>query len=138
MYRKESPFYSTAPLFGIAITSDGAFTYLTDLLGDSAEVLDLTTDTFVDSIPVVDQPRDIAISPAPVGPNNPVPSLIISGKCERNIFLTETDLINIIEWSAPSNNTIPQNYKIYRDSTLIATIPGDKPRVFEDHNPEEN
>jgi len=134
----------TAPLFGIVITSDGAFAYLTDLIGDSAEMLDLTTDTFVDSIPVVDQPRDIAISPAPVPPlppvipDNPVPFLTISGTCKRDSVLTETDLINIIEWSVPSNNTIPQSYKIYRDSKLIATIAGDKPRVFEDHNLKKN
>ncbi|MCP5504781.1 MAG: YncE family protein [Chlamydiales bacterium] len=130
---------AATPLFDIAITSDGAFAYLTDIVNDTTELLDLTTDTFVDSISVVNQPRDIVITPVlSVFPDNPTPFLTISGAYKRDHFLTETDLINVIEWSAPSNNTIPQSYKIYRDSKLIATIPGDKPRVFEDHNRKKN
>ena len=64
--------------------------------------------------------------------------LTASGKCQKNEFLTQTDLFNVITWFPPVGTaSLVVKYKIYRDmglTDLIAIVPTSQPRQFEDHN----
>jgi hypothetical protein len=71
--------------------------------------------------------------PAPSPPAN------LRGRQVRNRFATQTDLVNIITWRAPSSGETPVAYKIYRDATLtelIKTVRADGRHKFKfkDHN----
>jgi hypothetical protein len=59
----------------------------------------------------------------------------------KNRFATQTDLVNILSWQAPSSGEVPVLYKIYRDpqlTQLAGTVSGNKSFrrefTFEDHN----
>ena len=59
----------------------------------------------------------------------------LSGRQVYNKFLSQTDIINILKWSAPTG-TSPVSYKIYRDAALtqlIETVPGSQTQ-YKDHN----
>ncbi|NGX53725.1 MAG: hypothetical protein K1000chlam4_00442 [Chlamydiae bacterium] len=63
----------------------------------------------------------------------------MTGKAEKNIFLTQTDHYNIITWSA-LDGPAPLNYRIYRDAsltTLVAQVSASTLR-FEEHNRKKN
>jgi 6-phosphogluconolactonase (cycloisomerase 2 family) len=57
-----------------------------------------------------------------------------------NRFLLQTDLINLITWSAPASGS-PAAYNIYRDpalTQLIAIVPATSPLQFYDHDRQPN
>ncbi len=67
----------------------------------------------------------------------PLPPTHLSGCQVANRFASQTDLVNIIKWKAPSDGTPPVAYYIYRDfdlTKLAAIIPADKKLRFKDHN----
>jgi hypothetical protein len=65
-----------------------------------------------------------------------LPPTNVKGCISQNIFLTQTEILNIITWNAPIGIT-PTSYKIYSDANLtnlIATIPGTGPLLYTVHN----
>lgn len=61
----------------------------------------------------------------------------LEGIQKANRFATQTDLVNILTWKAPSQGTVAVAYKIFRDShlnKLLAVISSQQPLKFEDHN----
>lgn len=65
-----------------------------------------------------------------------LPPNLVQGAQMRNVFLTQTDSINYIAWTAPYGQT-PVSYKIYRDSALtnlLATIVATEVLHYYDHN----
>lgn len=63
------------------------------------------------------------------------------GKQVANHFATQTDLINIISWKAPTSGPAPVSYGVFRDASLIqkiASIPGSGPFEYKDHNRHKN
>jgi WD40 repeat protein len=74
------------------------------------------------------------LSAGPSSPQN------LAASRTSNVFLLQTDLINLITWSAPTSGT-PVAYNIYRDATLIdliAIVPATSPLQFYDHNRQPN
>jgi WD40 repeat protein len=74
------------------------------------------------------------LSAGPPSPQN------LAASRTSNVFLLQTDLINLITWSAPTSGT-PVAYNIYRDATLIdliAIVPATSPLQFYDHNRQPN
>jgi hypothetical protein len=67
---------------------------------------------------------------APLAPTS------LQGTQVRNRFFTQTDIINVITWSAPESGTAPTSYQVYRDNvnTLIGTVSASQPLRFADHN----
>lgn len=123
---------NTTPTF-LAFTSDGFKAYISAISAPSNQVLVLST-TFnivIDEV-FVETPTAIAIQ---TGAEPPV----VSGRSGKNIFLTQTDIFNIISWTAP--DFTPQSYEIYRNAALTdlaGCVPASAPLTFEDHNREEN
>ena len=73
--------------------------------------------------------------PTPVLPPSPVRGSIKKAKAR---FATQTDLINVVEWHAPRNDSSIVAYHVFRNSSLrhsIASISANRHRLqFEDHN----
>jgi len=63
---------------------------------------------------------------------------VLSGQQVKNQFATQTDLVNIISFKAPTGGAAPVLYRIYRDaslSILAGTVPSNGPLItFQDHN----
>lgn len=100
--------------FAMTITSNGFTGYITNLDGNSVSIM------FIKSPPVLINPP-----------------LSLTGCKTQNIFLTQTDFINFLVWSAPITGTAPIQYNIYRDSALtelVATIPANGALQYYDHN----
>lgn len=61
----------------------------------------------------------------------------ITGLSQSNVFFTQTDYINTISWTAPTEGTAPTSYNIYRNAgltDLAGTVLATSPLVFYDHN----
>jgi len=79
--------------------------------------------------PTANVSQNVSIPPSP--PTKP------KGFQKSCRYPTQTDLINVLEWSPPSNGELPVAYRIYRDAALtdlVATIPASGRLKFEDHN----
>jgi len=78
---------------------------------------------------------DAPIPPTPSSNINPPVDLM--GKQIKNRFLTQTDIVNIITFSAPVSGLTPVAYRIFRDlelTDLAATVSANGKLKFEDHN----
>lgn len=64
-------------------------------------------------------------------PEMPAPPFEFTGKQTINRFLTGIEYINTLYWTA-STDTTTVSYRLYRDNTLIATIPASGPYTYED------
>lgn len=149
---------------GIAITPDGRYAYATnyntlyagsgytDLTAGqgTVNIIDIATNTVIPPTIVVGQSPD-AIAIAPNGQfayvsnytSNTMSVIALQsfyitaqGCKTENVFLTQTDVINRLIWSA-AGTSLPVSYSIYRDAALtdlVATIPATDPLVFLDHN----
>lgn len=65
------------------------------------------------------------------------PPTHLRGRQIKEEFATQTDIINIIKWSPPTQGETPSSYRIYRDEALtqlLADIPATAPLKFADHN----
>lgn len=85
----------------------------------------------------------IASYSVPVSGNSSGPSSPQNVTASRtsNVFLLQTDLINIIAWSAPTSGNTPVAYNLYRDpalTELIGIIPATSPLQFYDHDRQPN
>ncbi len=59
------------------------------------------------------------------------------GKAFLNAFLMQTNLMNMITWTVPTNGVTPTRYELYRDAALtdfIATVPATSPLQYYDGN----
>ena len=117
---------------GIAMTRDGTFVYIaTD--NDTVRVIDTATNTLLPTaIPVGSSPKGLAATPLPIS---------AQGKSQKNTFLIQTDIFNVITWFPIKPTSVPMQYKIYRDAeltNLIATFSDSSSRRFEDHNLRKN
>lgn len=116
----------------------GGILYVTDFTLNVVYVIDASTGIVTDTIAVAVNPTSIAITPdAPL----PVqPPLALYGFRTKNRFLTQSDLINVISWVAPSDGPSPVSYLIYRNSLseLIGTVSANEPLKFFDHNRKKN
>ncbi len=70
-------------------------------------------------------------------PPFPLPASNLVGGVLKNRFAMQTDRINHIEWQASTDPTVV-GYHVYRDGTLIATIPPNAPLMYNDHNRRKN
>ena len=80
-------------------------------------------------------PYPLAMIPSPQSP------FAAMGCQVRNIFLSQTELFNLITWKAPVSGPVPVSYKIYRDAgltDLIATVPATGPLQYADQNLQQN
>lgn len=79
----------------------------------------------------------------PTPPENLFPPEHVRGHQTKNRFATQTDIINILTWRAPSRGIPPVKYQIFRDAALthlVATLPADAQSKFKfkDHNRREH
>jgi len=66
-----------------------------------------------------------------------LPPINLKGKQVKNKFATQTDLINVITWSANPLGALASGYKVFRNKALTdlaATIPASGLLQFDDHN----
>ena len=99
----------------------------------TVSIIDIATNTVtgVVSNPNFAGPFPVATLPAPQSPIN---QFACKTKSE---FLTQTDFINKITFSAPISTFVPTSYQIYRDAALtdlVATVPANGNLCFKDHN----
>lgn len=71
------------------------------------------------------------------GNNGPAAPQQLTGVQIENEFLTQIDRINHLTWKASSDPTVV-SYRIFRNGTLIATIPASGPLLYNDHNRNKN
>jgi YVTN family beta-propeller protein len=135
----------------IAITPDGTTAYVTNFGTDTVSIINLATNTITSVVTVGNNPLGLAITPngqevwVVNGSDNSISIfgyvisnlMNVSGCQTQNVFFTQTDLINILTWQAPTMGT-PVYYGIYRDvfltelaGTVLATA---NPLQFVDHN----
>lgn len=120
------------PWFNTLSTNEN-LVYVSNESSNSVTVVDITANTAVATIPVGASPFGSAllIQTIPPTPSFSTPS----GHQVINRFLTQTDVVNLISWSAPTD-FIPVSYRIFRDAAftdLAGTVPA--PTLeFEDHN----
>jgi hypothetical protein len=71
----------------------------------------------------------------------PSPPKDLKGHQVKNEFATQTDIINILTWKAPSTTSKPVAYRIYRDkdlTKLAAEVSANEKLQFLDHNRKKN
>ncbi len=118
----------------VAFSLDGSTLYGSNQIADSVSVIDVASKTTVDIVPGIFIPQALTFVPLFVPPVN-IP-YTLKGEQIGNRFLTQTDLVNIITWSAPPNFT-PVFYQIFRDAALTdlaGTVSASEELQFEDHN----
>jgi YVTN family beta-propeller protein len=123
-------------LLGIAITPDGQFAYVTDHVTQMIDVIDIATNTVTATIsPDPSQtafPWGIAIQTQSQPPSQ------LAGVQREDIFLTQTDIINVITWSPPLFSVPPAiSYHIYRNAALTdlaGVVSATRALKFQDHN----
>jgi autotransporter-associated beta strand protein len=66
----------------------------------------------------------------------PLPPTNLQGKRIKNQFLTQTDIVNVLQWDLPIDGAVPVAYKVYRTNlnTLIGIVGSGRALNFEDHN----
>ena len=63
----------------------------------------------------------------------PSSDIKVSASSRKNVFLTQSEFYNVIRWSTPGD-VLPTHYQVFRDGTLIATVPVGNKLAIEDHN----
>jgi YVTN family beta-propeller protein len=149
----------------IAFTPDGSTAYFVYATTPQILIVDVTSDTVIgtvtDSLMTLNSARSLALTsdgstgyianfannsvsvmtyvpPTPPPPYVTVlPPASVSGCKTRNRFLLQTDFINNIIWTAPTDGTAPVSYKIYRDAyltELVETVSANNALQYADHN----
>ncbi len=64
-----------------------------------------------------------------------LPPTNLQGKRIKNVFLNQTDIVNVLQWGPPIGGVVPVAYKIYRTNlnTLIGIVGAGGALYFEDH-----
>ncbi len=114
-------------------TPDSLKVYVCDEGGSNVRVIDTMTDSL--SLPIlVGSGVGVPVSAAIGG--TPIPNVngTVSGTQVKNRFLTQTDLINVINWTASPSAV---NYQIFRNESLTdlaGSVSAEGPLEFQDHN----
>ncbi|MCX5922741.1 MAG: YncE family protein [Candidatus Dependentiae bacterium] len=98
----------------LAITPDGSIGYIANECGNTVSIM------FIKDPPVTIHPP-----------------IAIKGCKTKNVFLTQTDTINMLTWRAPTQGAAPIVYTIYRNAGLtnfVASVPATGPLHYADHN----
>jgi len=123
-------FTGSSPI-GIAITPDGTKAYVAKSTTNSVAVIDIATNTVLTSIPGFNQPTGVATFQAS--------QASVTGHCKTNEFIFQTELYNLITWSAPQG-FLPIQYLIFRDAAhtnLLGSV-NNNTFKFIDHNRKKN
>ena len=119
----------------LAMDANGKFAYAANYDASTVSIIDVATNTVTGLVSDPDSRLQgaypIAIAYTLHAPNAP------AGCQTQNIFLTQTDVINVITWSPPATGSAPVSYRVYRDAALTdlaATLPASGPLLFMDHN----
>ena len=143
----------------ITITPNGIAGYVTNYRTRNISIIEIATDKVIGTITDAsfNEPNAIAITPnsamayvANIG-NNEVSILFIEESVQPpssinvaliiNKFLTRTQLINVITWTAPTTGPQPASYALYKDAALqqlVATVSAQGPLEWYDYNLEAN
>lgn len=115
----------------LAIASDTL--YINDAGGAKLYMVDLANSNSLTTVTLSGTANHVAVLESTVTISPPAS---ISGHQAQMQFLTQTDIINIISWTAPESGLEPVSYSVYRDdpSNLIAKVDADRPLTLEDHN----
>ncbi|MDN3506044.1 MAG: hypothetical protein P0S96_02320 [Simkaniaceae bacterium] len=111
-----------------AFSTDGTLAYVTSLVDNLVNVIDVATDTLSTSFPVGMDPAGIATCPA-------INRVEANGK--KDIFLTQTELFNFLSWTPLPTALSTTEFRVYRNEQLLATLPLTQTE-FSDHNREKN
>lgn len=135
----DDPFSTIANPDTITFTSDGTIAYVNNFNSDGSisvvNVLqDQVTQTVLDSNLTLHLPAAFVIAPAITAAS----SFAISGVQNKNVFLTQTDYINVISWTVPNLPNLV-SYNVYRDAALTqlvgsVTVSPTTPLQIADHN----
>ena len=93
--------------YGVTIASNGRTGYIVNQTGSTVSIMSITS---------VFSPNDF------------------QGCKTQNVFLTQTDSINILTWSAPTNGNPPVSYTLTNANGFIATVPANGPLQYTVHN----
>lgn len=101
---------------GIDISPNGEIAYVPNTADGTVSIVDLRSETILSTITVGASPIQVAVIPE---------TFSVTGAAKKDSFMTETNIFNKLTWAAPDNITT-NRYLIYRDSTLIATLPANQ------------
>lgn len=114
--------------YWIVAAPEGSNVYLTNFANGSTNITQINTQSNVGTgITVGTKPYFLAVTPIPIA--------TVSGIPVKNRFLAQTDVVNVISWTACGFN--PTQYDVYRDialTELIGSVSSSGPLVFYDHN----
>ena len=130
----------TLPLT-LAITPDGDTLYVGNFASNAGvAIVDVASNNVTGRVTgaSVGQIVALGIKPPDRAPTQVIQAPINVLACKtQNVFLMDTDLINLITWDPPLAGTAPVSYLIYRDAALTdlaGTVSASEPLEFEDHN----
>jgi DNA-binding beta-propeller fold protein YncE len=113
--------------YGVIVSPDGSRVYVSNYSGNQISEYNVLTG---------------AVSASTMGYSMPIgmafycPSRA-SGFCKKDTFLTQIDLINVVQWT-PIVSNVPVEYLIYREGSLIGVVPDPGPYQFSDPNRKKN
>ncbi len=126
-------------IYVFSVTETGAMAQVAQL-SSPTEISDLVfSPTLNDPISFLSACRNLTIASYIVPISSSSPTNVTATRT-RNIFLLQTDLINLITWGAPTSGS-PVTYNIYRDpalTQLIGIVPATSPLQFYDHDRQPN
>lgn len=64
---------------------------------------------------------------------NPPPPASFTGTIEQSVFAMQSEISNVLKWSAPLDLSEIVSYQITRDGVLIAVVPASIPNIYYDH-----
>ncbi|MBX7066978.1 MAG: beta-propeller fold lactonase family protein [Parachlamydiales bacterium] len=125
-----------ASVADIGISPNGDYAYIPISSGAAIKRIQLSNN--MEILPEIATPMGTAnltfmgIGRAPAVPPTPPGTNLVQATAKTNSYFWETDVYNLISWSAPSGFT-PDTYSIYQDGVLIGQVPATI-FTFESHN----
>lgn len=118
---------------------DGTKLYVPEAGISVVNIINTATNTVTglvaDPGPTFNLPFPMAVPPLPQGPR------CLKGVAVKNVFLLQTDLVNVLSWCTPIVGSPIATYRIYRDSALtdlVTTLQAKPLMRYEDHNLKNN
>jgi len=120
---------------GVAFSPNGENAYIGERFNNSVSVIEVSSHTVVDQIALTGTNSWVG-TPAPLSPNPPPETMSAFGVQKNNVFLTQIDIYNVIQWTGLS--APPEEYQIIRNGVLLQTVSGQRKTIYEDHNVKKN
>jgi len=120
-------------IWDVLVNNDGSTIYIGDNDAGEVIVVDVATFSETTTITVGGSPRGLEITPTSDDPDGIIGDLTVTGRAQKNVFLTQTDFFNVLTWTTPSDSAPVVDYQIVRDGIEIAKISANAPRRYEDH-----